>query len=153
MKKTNKKGFTLVELVIVIAVLAILAAIAIPTVTSVINNANKSAAASNAHQVQAAINSYAAKVDAGLITLASGQSLGTQTVADALTDYGTDISALTTKGGWELQYNAGKIAAVKNGEDTNGNAFTGTALDTSGSDTLATVGVTGANSNNSNTNG
>jgi len=38
----NKKGFTIVELVIVIAVIAILAAVLIPTFTSVINKANKS---------------------------------------------------------------------------------------------------------------
>lgn len=44
MKKNNKKGFTLVELVIVIAVIAILAAVLIPTFTTVIANANKSAA-------------------------------------------------------------------------------------------------------------
>ena len=42
MKKMNKKGFTIVELVIVIAVIAILAAVLIPTFTSVINKANKS---------------------------------------------------------------------------------------------------------------
>lgn len=40
----NKKGFTLVELVIVIAVIAILAAVLIPTFITVIGNANKSAA-------------------------------------------------------------------------------------------------------------
>jgi len=44
MKKTNKKGFTIVELVIVIAVIAILAAVLIPTFTSVTKNARKSAA-------------------------------------------------------------------------------------------------------------
>ena len=43
MKNTNKKGFTLVELVIVIAVIAILAAVLIPTFTSVITRANQSA--------------------------------------------------------------------------------------------------------------
>lgn len=45
MKKTkNNKGFTLVELVIVIAVIAILAAVLIPTFVTVIGNANESAA-------------------------------------------------------------------------------------------------------------
>ena len=44
MKNTKKKGFTIVELVIVIAVIAILAAVAIPTFTSVITKANESAA-------------------------------------------------------------------------------------------------------------
>lgn len=41
--KKKKKGFTLVELVIVIAVIAILAAVLIPTFSSVIKNANNSA--------------------------------------------------------------------------------------------------------------
>lgn len=41
--KNKKKGFTLVELVIVIAVIAILAAVLIPTFSSVIKNANNSA--------------------------------------------------------------------------------------------------------------
>ncbi len=42
MKKTNKKGFTLVELVIVIAVIAILAAVLIPTFATVIEKGKKS---------------------------------------------------------------------------------------------------------------
>ena len=44
MKKSNKKGFTIVELVIVIAVIAILAAVLIPTFSSVVDKANASAA-------------------------------------------------------------------------------------------------------------
>ena len=43
MRKTNKKGFTIVELVIVIAVVAILAAVLIPTFVSVTKKANESA--------------------------------------------------------------------------------------------------------------
>ena len=42
MKKHNKKGFTIVELVIVIALIAILAAVLIPTFSNVINNAHES---------------------------------------------------------------------------------------------------------------
>ena len=44
MKKMNKKGFTIVELVIVIAVIAILAAVMIPTFGGIIGKANKSSA-------------------------------------------------------------------------------------------------------------
>ena len=44
MKKMNKKGFTIVELVIVIAVIGILAAVLIPTFSSVIDKANASKA-------------------------------------------------------------------------------------------------------------
>jgi len=42
MKHTNKKGFTIVELVIVIAVIAILAAVLIPTFSNLIKKANQS---------------------------------------------------------------------------------------------------------------
>ncbi|MBQ7445772.1 MAG: prepilin-type N-terminal cleavage/methylation domain-containing protein [Clostridia bacterium] len=61
MKKLNKKGFTIVELVIVIAVIAILAAVLIPTFAKVIEKANDSAA------LQAARNeftSYLAGIEA-----------------------------------------------------------------------------------------
>ena len=44
MKKMNKKGFTIVELVIVIAVIAILAAVMIPTFSGIVDKANRSAA-------------------------------------------------------------------------------------------------------------
>ena len=42
MKKMNKKGFTIVELVIVIAVIAILAGVMIPTFGGIIKTANES---------------------------------------------------------------------------------------------------------------
>lgn len=42
MRKTNKRGFTIVELVIVIAVIAILAAVLIPTFSNLVKKANES---------------------------------------------------------------------------------------------------------------
>ena len=54
MKKMNKKGFTIVELVIVIAVIAILAAVMIPTFGGIIERANQSSA------MQEATNLYKA---------------------------------------------------------------------------------------------
>ena len=50
--KTNKKGFTLVELVIVIAVIAILAAVLIPTFSGIISRANANAAKQRAVAVR-----------------------------------------------------------------------------------------------------
>ena len=54
MKRTNKKGFTIVELVIVIAVIAILAAVLIPNLSRLVGKANESSA------MQAARNEYQA---------------------------------------------------------------------------------------------
>ena len=50
-KNNNKKGFTVVELVIVIAVIAILAAVLIPTFSNVIEKANNSAVLQEARYV------------------------------------------------------------------------------------------------------
>ena len=44
MKKMNRKGFTIVELVIVIAVIAILAGVLIPTFSGIVTKANESKA-------------------------------------------------------------------------------------------------------------
>ena len=52
MKKMNKKGFTIVELVVVIAVIAILAAVMIPTFGGIVDKANASKA------LQEAKNAY-----------------------------------------------------------------------------------------------
>lgn len=48
MKRNNKKGFTIVELVIVIAVIAILSAVLIPTFTGVVDKAEAAADLQNA---------------------------------------------------------------------------------------------------------
>lgn len=53
--KNNKKGFTLVELVIVIAVIAILSAVLIPTFSNVINDAKISAAEQEAANLRTQI--------------------------------------------------------------------------------------------------
>jgi len=53
MKKLNKKGFTLIELIVVIAILAILAAILIPAVTGYITKATDSKNAANCRSIYA----------------------------------------------------------------------------------------------------
>ena len=70
-KLLNKKGFTIVELVIVIAVIAILAAVLIPTFSNVIDSANKSSDLSEAQNTLKAYTAY---------TSSKGQSLNDGTV-------------------------------------------------------------------------
>ena len=62
--KNSKKGFTLVELVVVIAILAILAAIAIPVVNSIINTAARNSAISNADSIELQIKNCQADIAA-----------------------------------------------------------------------------------------
>lgn len=62
--KNSKKGFTLVELVVVIAILAILAAIAIPVVSTIINTSSKNAALTDAQTLELAIKEAQADMTA-----------------------------------------------------------------------------------------
>ena len=55
MKRLNKKGFTIVELVIVISVIAILSAVMIPTFTGIVKKAKKSAAEQEADTALTAV--------------------------------------------------------------------------------------------------
>ena len=72
MKKNNKKGFTLVELVIVVAVMAVLVAVAIPTVQSITGTAKEAVYDSNCRTIESMIKlaeAEAAKDDDGTATL------------------------------------------------------------------------------------
>ena len=85
----NRKGFTIVELVIVIAVIAILAAVLIPTFSGIVSKANQSAAQQTAMQA----------VKAGLLCISTAQLpdgtfilLNTAKEASSKPDYGYTYS-------------------------------------------------------------
>ena len=89
MKKKLKKGFTLVELVIVIAVIAILSAVLIPTFGNVIQNANDSAAFSTASNAltkyttnQAQAGESTILPDGYILVFDKEQSFGTTAIGD-----------------------------------------------------------------------
>ena len=60
MKRNNKKGFTIVELVIVIAVIAILAGVLIPTFSGIVKKAQLNAALQEAKTI---MTNYTASID------------------------------------------------------------------------------------------
>ena len=60
-KKRNKKGFTLIELVVVIAILGILAALAIPRLGKTKDTAEINAQVANARTISSAVMMYQAQ--------------------------------------------------------------------------------------------
>lgn len=86
MKKNTKKGFTLVELVIVIAVIAVLSAIIIPITSSVVSNAKETVDRTTVKALNTALARDEAKN--GARTLYSD-------VVDAMAEYGYGVDKLT----------------------------------------------------------
>ena len=100
----NKKGFTIVELVIVIAVIAILAAVLIPTFSNVIQKANDSKDLqqfTNAYKEAIALALTDGKVDAGEEVEAGGYTFvftdaKTATIYTTYTEAGAQGNAEAT---------------------------------------------------------
>lgn len=98
MKKLNTKGFTLIELIVVIAILAILAAILVPAIINYVSQANDSAAQANARSLYSEVSIELATLtgsetfDGGAV-LIDGCSIGNVTDETAMTS--TDLTAFT----------------------------------------------------------
>ena len=60
-KMKNKKGFTLVEIIVVLVILAILAAIAVPSVIGYVNEAKESRYIQEAHSIYTVVETEVAK--------------------------------------------------------------------------------------------
>ena len=95
MKRTNQKGFTIVELVIVIAVIAILAAVLIPTFGGVIKKANESSA------LQAVQGAY--------------KQASSEIYADGVLDF--DEADGYSYGGYTFTYKNGRLFSVVENAD------------------------------------
>ena len=133
MKRRNKKGFTIVELVIVIGVIGILSAILIPTFVGVTNNAKRARTQAN---LANAYSAYAAEAADGVVdedtstpkatiefvsqekvalaadgkyfTYSNGWVVKEKTEAEAKTALGGDLTPVTsysiTFGGYTVYY-------------------------------------------------
>ncbi|MEG2595993.1 MAG: prepilin-type N-terminal cleavage/methylation domain-containing protein, partial [Ruthenibacterium sp.] len=91
----NKKGFTLIELIVVLAILAVIAAIAVPTAFGSIEKANVAADKASIDGLNSAIR-MAAVIEKGDAALAKANAT---TVAKAVTDAEFDAnSKMLSKG-------------------------------------------------------
>jgi type IV pilus assembly protein PilA len=79
MKRLGKRGFTLVEIMIVVAIIALLAAIAIPNLLRARHNANEAAAIASLRTISTAMESYRAAQTPSAYTGATLAGLSTAT--------------------------------------------------------------------------
>ncbi|MCI7640714.1 MAG: prepilin-type N-terminal cleavage/methylation domain-containing protein [Subdoligranulum variabile] len=108
----NKKGFTLVELIVVLVILAILAALLIPALTGYIDKANKEKVTAECRMVVMAAQTEASEQYGALdSTVAEAQKA--QKIADAMKV--ADIKKLSeTNGSFAIKVDgAGKVRSVE----------------------------------------
>ena len=131
MKRNNKKGFTIVELVIVIAVIAILAGVLIPTFAGIVSKANASKALQEAQSaIKVVVAEYAE----------DGKAMPNATIY-YLDKASTEAGAKVT---YTIEYTDGMLGeAVK--EDTpaafaytSGTCYANTAIEVKADDTATT---------------
>lgn len=82
MKKTNKKGFTLVEIMIVVAIIGLLAAIGIPSILGAYSTSQENSKERNIAEVEKA---------KGVLTLPAGTVAGAKGYTEADTIQDQDI--------------------------------------------------------------
>jgi prepilin-type N-terminal cleavage/methylation domain-containing protein len=78
----NTKGFTLIELMIVVVIIGILAAIAIPNFISMQDRARESSVKANMHTAQLAMEDFAVQSDGVYATAEADATPGGDTVQD-----------------------------------------------------------------------
>ena len=115
MKKTNNKGFSLVELIIVIAIMAVLIGVLAPQFIKYVERSRESTDLQNVEEIKTAVETYVADhgEDSSLpssieVALAPAPGSITYTAADGsmdLSEYGIDTTGKKTKSSkWEDTY-------------------------------------------------
>ena len=92
MKRLNKKGFTMAELLIVVAIIAVLVAIAIPVFTAQLEKAREATDLANIRAAYAEVTAEA--------------------ISDGSADISASVTLKQTKTGWEASNASNTVAGV-----------------------------------------
>ncbi len=112
LRKSGSRGFTLVEMIVVVAILAILASVAIPVISNSVRDANASADASAAHTIETSLKTSASELKNRRATQAL-QNAPEPKVSDALLNVKQPVSILTpVQPGYSFYYDTTKQTAA-----------------------------------------
>ncbi len=108
MKKMNNKGFSLVELIVVIAIMAVLVGVLAPQFLKYVESSRRSTDISNAQNIQSAVLADIAEGEiTGAGTQTSGVAVGWPTaLGDVPMVKGNKVPAATNTNAWFVTFNA-----------------------------------------------
>lgn len=135
--RKDKKGFTLVEIIVVLVILAILAAFTIPTMLGFVNDAKGKAYIAQAREVYVAAQATATEMnatqgltDADLSTALSSQSVYAATSADPTTGNPNATTIAKNKASYQMKKYVdvslqGDLTVLNSGVPSNGKVASG----------------------------